>query len=358
MKIRIYQINTDRDKNRLRCVSYKNLEKFQGKPGVDSKIYDCVYENNIECKNLEEIFQVFNASYPDDFKGHSLLVSDIIEVCQSNSVEPGFYYCDRIGFCKVDFDPEQCGEVAGMKKNETDKISVLLVEPGKTPKVTQIPYSLKAMQRLVDGFIEIIRPFDDDIAIVCNEEGKINGYTLNRAIYSEPKPEIMTYIELKQRFCEHEEQGDKEPLEGYVVFSEDNYIKKCSEIERTYVFSSRNKAFMKDTVDCSIYGYCLAGGDQEIRLDQYIVNENASAKGWRMEYVYMKDKSKRKVNDIIAGTFFVCYAPLESDQFIRSLPADLAQKYAAIFRNPERFVLVGDQVIVFPTETIQTHKDL
>lgn len=356
MKIRIYQINTDRDKNRLRCVSYNNLEKFQGKPGVDSKIYDCVYENNIECKNLEEIFQVFNVSYPDDFKGHSLLVSDIIEVCQSNSVEPGFYYCDRIGFCKVDFDPEQCGEVAGMKKNETDKISVLLVEPGKTPKVIQIPNTLEAMQKLVNGYIEVFRPFGNDIAIICNKEGKINGCQFNRAIYTEPEPEVMTYAELKQRFCAHE-QSDEAPLEGYVVFSEKNFTKKYPEVDRTYFFSSRNKAFMTNVSGNSIYGCCLNGGSSWIRLDQYITEENPKANGWKVEYFYLKDRHNKKIVDIISGTFFVCYAPIESDVFL-SIPSDLAQKYAAIFRNPERFILVGDQVIMIPTETIPRHEDL
>lgn len=356
MKIRIYQINPDRDKNRLRCVSYENLEKFQGTPGVNSDIYDCVYETTLESNNLEDVFYLFNKELTDGFKGHSLLVSDIIEVCQSHLIEPGFYYCDRIGFCKVDFDPTQCGVVDGLNLPETEKISVLLVEPGKAPKVIEIPHSLKEMQRLVDGYIEAFRPFDDDTVIICNEEGKICGYPLNRAIYREPEPETMTYVELKERFCKHE-QEDKEPLEGYVVFSEDNFNNKCSEIERTFVFSSKNEAFMPDEVGDSIDGYCLAGGGQKIRLDQYIANENPGDHEWKVERFYTKDKSKRQLVEIIAGTFFICYAPIESEQF-SSLPSDLAQKYAAIFRNPERFIRVGDKIIVIPIETTRRHEDL
>ena len=66
----------------------------------------------------------------------------------------------------------------------TDKISVLLVEPCKYPRMIEIEDSLEAMQHLVGGYIEEYMPFEDEVAIVCNEEGKMRGETLNRAIYS------------------------------------------------------------------------------------------------------------------------------------------------------------------------------
>ena len=43
--------------------------------------------------------------------------------------------------------------------------------------------SLEAMQELVGGDIEEYMPFDDDVAIICNEEGKVRGLPLNRAVY-------------------------------------------------------------------------------------------------------------------------------------------------------------------------------
>lgn len=110
------------------------------------------------------------------------------------------------------------------------KISVLLVEPGKRPEIIEIHDTLKAMQDIVGGDIEVYRPFNDDVAIVCNEEGKIKGLPLNRAIYSD-----------------------------------------------------------------------------------------------RGEFV-----------DIIAGTFFVCYAPVDSEKFL-SLPKELAEKYEKYFKEPESF---------------------
>ena len=63
------------------------------------------------------------------------------------------------------------------------KIKVLLVEPEKYPKEIVIDDSLEAMQEVVGGDIEEYMPFDDDVAIICNEEGKMRGLPLNRAVY-------------------------------------------------------------------------------------------------------------------------------------------------------------------------------
>lgn len=68
-----------------------------------------------------------------------------------------------------------------------EKITVLLVEPGKYPKPIEIEDTLEAMQEVVGGDIEEYMPFDDEVAIICNEEGKMNGSELNRAVYSKDK---------------------------------------------------------------------------------------------------------------------------------------------------------------------------
>lgn len=128
------------------------------------------------------------------------------------------------------------------------KLSVLLVEPGKCPKVIEIEDTLEAMQNIVGGDIEVYEPFNDEIAIVCNEEGKVKGLPLNRAIYSD-----------------------------------------------------------------------------------------------RGELV-----------DIIAGTFFVCYAPVDSEGFL-NLPKELAEKYEEYFKEPESFnteaggVMVIRDTLGYPT---------
>lgn len=65
-------------------------------------------------------------------------------------------------------------------------MTVVACYPGKTARVIEIKDGLKGMQEFVGGgFIEAIYPYDDPVAIVCNEEGKLNHMELNRALYTE-----------------------------------------------------------------------------------------------------------------------------------------------------------------------------
>ena len=111
-----------------------------------------------------------------------------------------------------------------------DTINVIYVEPGKTARTIEMKDELSEMQKLVGGLIEEYMPFEDDVAIICNDEGKMNGMPLNRAIYLE---------------------------DGQMA-------------------------------------------------------------------------------DIIAGPFFIAYAPVESEKFL-SMPKALEEKYTAKFRQPEQF---------------------
>lgn len=64
-------------------------------------------------------------------------------------------------------------------------MKVLVIEPGKNPVVRGIDGSLKSMQAVVGGFIQAYYPWLEEVAIVCNDEGKINGLPLNRPIFGE-----------------------------------------------------------------------------------------------------------------------------------------------------------------------------
>lgn len=64
-------------------------------------------------------------------------------------------------------------------------MKVLRVEQYKPPFVKEIDPGLESLQSEVDGWIEAIYPFEDDVALICNEEGKINGLELNRALRDE-----------------------------------------------------------------------------------------------------------------------------------------------------------------------------
>lgn len=44
---------------------------------------------------------------------------------------------------------------------------------------------LEALQGLVGGDIQAIYPYDDPVAIICNDEGKLQGLPFNRALRDE-----------------------------------------------------------------------------------------------------------------------------------------------------------------------------
>ena len=64
-------------------------------------------------------------------------------------------------------------------------MKVLVVEPEKEPYVKEISSDLSSLQKEVGGFIEAVYPFEDPVAIICNEEGKLEGLPLNRALRDE-----------------------------------------------------------------------------------------------------------------------------------------------------------------------------
>ena len=222
MKVKIYQISDERDNDNVLFQPYDALEKLQGTIDINSSIYDCVYEGDVDCITLDDVYAMFNTDHPDGYGGRSLSVSDVVEIVDAPviagiistakgdmlfadsekfrseinrlieshenfdasdmyglempSVEPDFYFCDAIGFEPVEFDPT-------LTKDFRETIRVVLVEPGKYAKVADINCSLEGMQKIVGGYIEAYYPFKEEVCIVCNDEGKITGLKPNRAIY-------------------------------------------------------------------------------------------------------------------------------------------------------------------------------
>ena len=125
--------------------------------------------------------------------------------------------------------------------DERTTIDVILVEPGEEAKMITMGDNLEAMQGIVGGLIEEYMPYEDEVALVCNDEGKMIGMPPNRAI---------------------------KDADGTVM-------------------------------------------------------------------------------DIIAGPFFVAYAPIESEKFL-SMPDELQKKYLEKFRLPERFFRTDVGIVAVP----------
>ena len=64
-------------------------------------------------------------------------------------------------------------------------MQVVVVEPKKKPMVQDIDAGLESMQKIVGGSIQAIYPFDEPVALICNEEGKLLNLPLNRALRDE-----------------------------------------------------------------------------------------------------------------------------------------------------------------------------
>ena len=120
-------------------------------------------------------------------------------------------------------------------------MQVVIVEPEKKPVVQNIDSGLASMQQLVGGTIQAVYPFEEPVALICNDEGKLLNLPLNRA---------------------------------------------------------------------------LRDGNGAIY-------------------------------DIVAGTFFLCAAPVDSDCF-ESLTDEQAQAYMERFAVPEQFIKVNGAIVVLP----------
>lgn len=227
----------------------------------------------------------------------------------------------------------------------SNKIAAILVKPNKSPEIIELEDSLPVLQSLVEGYIEEFTPFEDEVAIICNEEGKINGLPLNRAIYSEPKAVQMTYSQMKLFFQQTEKE--KKHATGFIVFTEDSFDKSYTEEERTYVVSSDNKAFVEGVGGYSIYASSLDGKDKCVRLEAYMADERGGKDGWKVEKCYVKSENSRRVLDIIAGDFLILYAPFEAEGF-RNMPFNLADKYLKLFSRPEQFVVTEKGIEIRP----------
>ena len=59
------------------------------------------------------------------------------------------------------------------------------MEPEKKPVLKEIDGSLKSMQEAVGGTIQALYPFEEPVALICNDEGKLLGLPLNRALRDE-----------------------------------------------------------------------------------------------------------------------------------------------------------------------------
>ena len=174
MEICVYQIDLDRDQNRIAFFSSEKLARFQESDRIDSSLYNSVFHGVVECTTLEDIYHLMNFQHPLGYMGRSMSTSDVVQVIHSTVVEPGFYYCESIGFSRIDFDPE-------LTQDMTRAIPVLLLEPGQVARPTLVNNTPEDIRRLLGGNFEAIS-LPDGGTLLCNEDREFIAHPQNRVI--------------------------------------------------------------------------------------------------------------------------------------------------------------------------------
>ena len=168
MRVKMYQINLDRDINGAKWQGIDPMGTDQELPKIDASIYDEVFNAEMDYEGLQHLFVLFNTTGHPLFRGNSMFVSDVVVT------EEGAFYCNDQGFAKVDFDESQT-------QKPDDLMRVVYVEPGKPAYEAEIRNDLDAEQQAVGGLIEPVY-LGDDIILIGNEEAKLIGMPGNRRL--------------------------------------------------------------------------------------------------------------------------------------------------------------------------------
>lgn len=109
-KVRIWQLNADSDFS-MRFISLEEFQKKFGEPAADD--YKAVFDGELDTNDLESIYTICNISHPKGYNGHSLSMSDVVELYDDGS--SSFYYVDRFGFKEIDFMEPKLQQEMGMQ---------------------------------------------------------------------------------------------------------------------------------------------------------------------------------------------------------------------------------------------------
>ena len=66
-----------------------------------------------------------------------------------------------------------------------ERIRMLEIAPLKPPRLIEVDHTLEDLQELVGGTVQAVYPWDDLVAILCDDDGKAKGYPANRILTDE-----------------------------------------------------------------------------------------------------------------------------------------------------------------------------
>lgn len=100
----------------------------------------------------------------------------------------------------------------------------------------------------------------------------------------------ITWSELEKAMWKFNEEhgyttkGNEVVQEAVVVFTENSFNRPYTEKERSYMFSSDNKAFLPNQLGYSIFADCLDEKDLGVRIDWYMRDDKNP---WKVDYCYL-----------------------------------------------------------------------
>lgn len=100
-------------------------------------------------------------------------------------------------------------------------MKILLIEPGKVPRPAEIAPTLEAMQAVVGGPIQAVYPFEELVALICHEEGKLLRLPLNRVLRDPESGRIYDVIAgtfflcAAPAGCDHYDSLSQEQIQRY-----------------------------------------------------------------------------------------------------------------------------------------------
>ena len=138
--------------------------------------------------SLDRFFREFDKDYAAKFPEAQIKQELICDYLYAGKIAAIEAMLDDLGQREHDVLPQELAEYKAAIRYDPSKdiqetMTVLVVEPRKPPYTAEIPVGLDGLTAAVDGPIAATYPFADQVALICNDEGRNMGLELNRALY-------------------------------------------------------------------------------------------------------------------------------------------------------------------------------
>ena len=195
-------------------------------------------------------------------------------------------------------------------------------------------------RKILTGIAEVIGAADKivDITVAIDKLDKIGIDNVNQELREDGlseeqiqklQPIIMLEGTNEEEYMTHSEFEVKEQEQIRVIV--------CRPMEKAEVIEINDDLrSMQETVGGMIEEYTPFYDENDPRVEDVAIICDDEGKMKRRQMNRAIQDENGKVLDIIAGPFFICYAPIESEKFL-SLPKDLEEKFRKKFELPEMF---------------------